>query len=284
MRKRKNRNAAKKRRLRGFWLTLIVIFIAILSIGIIPSKGSSLKQKKEDYNKPNHKKIEITGYEEKEIPLGNKRPPKKVNKTKVTNKDNKVKGGDKASDSKKSKKKSTYREYFKDSVFLGDSITECLSYYGIIKDSRVVSHKGMTIKKAYKRIDDVAKMKPKKVFILFGMNDMLMGMKGEEFSHNYSLLIKKIRERLPKSEIYVQSVLPVEERIEKQKPLMSSARVKEFNNAIIEMAKKEGVNCLNISSVLDKTDENLHEPDGIHYKYKFYELWLDYIMEYLNKN
>lgn len=284
MRGRKIRNAAKKNKLKGFSIALAVIFITILSIVIIPSKGSSFKQKKEDYNKPNREKIEITAYEEKEIPLGNKRPPRKVNKAEATNKNNKVKEGDKALSSKKTKKKSTYREYFKDSVFLGDSITECLSYYELIKDARVVSHKGMTIKKAYKRIDDVVKMKPKKVFILFGMNDMLMGMTGEEFSHSYSLLIKKIRERLPGSEIYIQSVLPVEERIEEQRPLMSSIRVKEFNNAIIEMAKKEKVNCLNISSVLDKTKENLHEPDGIHYKYKFYELWLDYIMEYLNKN
>lgn len=275
--RKKRKNAYKKRKLAVFSLALIVVFV-ILSIGIIPSKGNSRKQKENSGNsiiESNHESIEIVNYEEKEIPLGNKRPPRKENK--------KAKGEEKTSGRKAINKKASYREYFNDSVFLGDSITECLSYYELIKDSRVVSHKGMTIKKAYKRIDDVVKVKPKRVFILFGMNDMLMGMSGEEFSKNYSELINKIKERLPQAEIYVQSVLPVEGRIEKQRPLMSSARVEEFNNEIIEMAQREGVNCLNIASVLDKTDENLHEPDGIHYKYKFYELWLDYIIKCLNK-
>lgn len=135
----------------------------------------------------------------------------------------------------------------------------------------------MTVAKAKKRVNDIVSPKPENIFIMFGMNDVLYGMSSEKFALSYLELIKMIKAKLPDANIYIESILPVEAKVEKKKPALNNRNIENFNRALIDMAKREDINYLNVASVVTKSSENLHEGDGIHYKYKFYDLWLEYI-------
>ncbi|WP_461614557.1 GDSL-type esterase/lipase family protein [Clostridium sp. Marseille-QA1073] len=168
------------------------------------------------------------------------------------------------------------KEFFKNAVFMGDSITESLGFYEFLDESRVIAAKGHTVIQAQKDVDKVASLLPENIFILFGMNDLETGIDGQQFAKNYADLIHMLKEKLPKVNIYIHSILPINEEAQKEDPLLANTRVDEFNNALINMAQKEEVNYFNIAPLL-KEHKDLYEPDGKHTKYHFYELWLDYI-------
>ena len=113
---------------------------------------------------------------------------------------------------------------------------------------------------------------------MFGMNDILTGESSKEFVKNYRELIQAIKDNLPDSNIYIQSRLPVSPKVKDKKPLLTNENVDDFNQALMDIAENDNFQYLNIGSILDD-NMDLLEPDGIHVKYKFYKLWLDYLIE-----
>lgn len=170
-----------------------------------------------------------------------------------------------------------YNKEFQNCVFFGDSITESISYYKFVDESRVLGIKGLTSRKAMSKLDKVVEKGPEKIFILFGMNDVIDGE--GTFIEGYTKLIDALKERLPNTKIYIQSILPVDDRAKKRSGNLNNPRIDEFNRALKEMAEKEGVSYMDVAAVAKQYGDELREPDGIHYKYKFYIVWLNYIKE-----
>ncbi|WP_027632229.1 GDSL-type esterase/lipase family protein [Clostridium hydrogeniformans] len=168
------------------------------------------------------------------------------------------------------------KEYFSKDLFMGDSITEAMPYYKVLNDSSVIAKKGETTVKAHEYIDKVVSKNPERIFLMYGMNDLTLFSSSDDFIKEYSNLIEKIQKNLPKTKIYVQSILPVEEKAVSKNKDLSRDRVYEFNNAINKMAKELKVNYINLTSTIENKD-NFYEPDGIHPKANFYSIWLDYI-------
>ncbi len=180
------------------------------------------------------------------------------------------------------KGKASYKELFADTVFLGDSITESLGYYKFIDKSNVIADKGLTVSDAIKRVEEVANLKPKNIFIMFGMNDVLSLDKSEGFIKNYTKLVDELQARLPDTHIYVQSILYVDPKVRQKKPRLTNDRIDEFNNALQSMSSgMKNVDYIDLNTIVKNYNEDLHEKDGIHYVYKFYKLWLNYIKEYV---
>lgn len=175
--------------------------------------------------------------------------------------------------------KRDYKSIFNGDVFVGDSISDGLAYYDFIDSSNVIAKLGFTLLKAENEVDKIASLKPKNIYILFGANDMDAKLSSEMFTQRYEKLIKGIKAKSPNSKIYVQSILPVSDKAVKSKPYLNSARINEFNNALKKMAKKENINYVNIASVFKDSNTDLHEGDGIHFKYQFYILWLNYLAD-----
>lgn len=196
----------------------------------------------------------------------------KPKKNKETNKSSKIK----KSKPKTTKSKDSSKYNFKDDLFLGDSLTEGLSFYELIGDKNVIGIKGLTTVKAMDQVNDIAKRKPKNIFILLGDNDLQMAVNGEKFASNYLKLIKMIKAKSPSSNIYIQSIPPVTQKAEQKNKLITNSRINQFNNAAKNMAQNEKVNFIDISPIF-KNNKDLYEKDGIHLKYKFYGIWLDFI-------
>ncbi len=110
------------------------------------------------------------------------------------------------------------------------------------------------------------------------MNDILTFKDSEKFIMYYKELIDTIHNKLPNTTIYIQSILPVTPEVKSNKPSLTNENIDIFNHAIKKMAEEDNIEYLNIREILENNTE-LFEPDGIHVKYKFYELWLEYLTE-----
>lgn len=174
-------------------------------------------------------------------------------------------------------KSRTNKNVLNESMFLGDSITESISFYDFLDESRVVGIKGLSIYNAKNYLNSIVKSEPQYLFILLGSNDLEGGMGSKDFKKHYKNLIEIIKSKSPNTNIYVQSILPVKKSVEDKQPNFSVNRVNSFNEALIELAEEEKIKYLDISTILDSSNKDLYEPDGIHFKYNFYELWTNFI-------
>lgn len=168
---------------------------------------------------------------------------------------------------------------FKNSVFMGDSITEGFAVNEILPEDSVMAGAGATARWIYETyIDALAKKKPDKVFIMLGSDDMLMpkGDPKELFRNDLTKLVNKIKEELPGTKIYLQSITPVTQEALKQEPRYG--RIDEYNELLKELAGELSVNYTDIGTIANQ-NPNLFAEDGIHFKKEFYTLWLNKLSE-----
>lgn len=129
-------------------------------------------------------------------------------------------------------------------------------------------------------MDDLAEKKPDNVFIMLGSDDMLMPVDDpkELFRNDLTKFINKIKEELPDSKIYIQSITPVtQEALELESRY---EKIDDYNDLLKELADKLSVNYVDIGE-LAKENSDLFAEDGVHFKKEFYQLWLNKLSESL---
>jgi lysophospholipase L1-like esterase len=185
------------------------------------------------------------------------------------------KNADNSSDPKVSQK--TFKEVFKNDAFIGDSITEGLSFFEFLDEKNVYAKLGVSLSTAQAEIEEAEKLQPENVFLLFGLNDVVdPGTSEKAFAKSYKSVIDSIKKQLPKSNIYVQSVLPVLQKATDKKPALNNERINKFNAELINLCKNEKVTYLDISG-LARGNQKLYQGDGIHFMQQFYTSWLYHI-------
>lgn len=175
-----------------------------------------------------------------------------------------------------------YNEIFKDSIFMGDSISIGLSAYGFLSDSRVDAKVGASTIYARSRVNTIAQYNPKKVFLLYGINELSVATSSQSFVDRYRQVVKDLKNKLPDSKIYIQSVLPIAPFVEDNRSDLRNSHLKECNEGLIKMAKEENISYIDIASLLNESNRNLYAGDGIHFQPKFYIMWLNYLDNVIN--
>lgn len=66
-----------------------------------------------------------------------------------------------------------YSKYYENTIFMGDSITEALSEFGILDSYNVIANKGDTVVNALQNTDKLQDINPKNLVLLYGMNDVI---------------------------------------------------------------------------------------------------------------
>ena len=148
-----------------------------------------------------------------------------------------------------------YSKYYENTIFMGDSITEALSEFGILDSYNVIANKGDTVIKASQNIDKLQGINPKNLVLLYGMNDVIAfdSNSSEESSNAFK-------------EKYIE--------------LINSENLNEFRLKVTEVATATGSTYIDLASIITDKD-SLHEQDGIHYKYDLYRIWLDLLKNYI---
>ena len=175
-----------------------------------------------------------------------------------------------------------YNGIFEDTIFMGDSITEGLYYMEVIDKSKVVASMGASILKAKEELPKVVSLAPKRVVLLYGMNDVILFDESNEwtsidsFKANYKELLQTLKNQLPYAEIYVQSPLSVEEGNINASPRLTNDNIDKFKIAVEEICKEVDVHYVDINFIV-KNDSTLRAEDGIHLNYDFYVQWLSFL-------
>lgn len=201
-----------------------------------------------------------------------------------TYKDNYFK--EKEKETGKTESQVSYSKYFEDTKFIGDSITEGLAELSIIDEYNVISNKGDTVIKAKNNLDKLTSSNPKNLVMLYGMNDVIEydgeieGKDQNMFKADYISLIEDIKKRLPNTKIYLVSPLPVMSNAVNTNYRLTNNNLDVFRERVKEVATETKATYVDISSLI-KGKDYLYEPDGIHYKYPFYEIWLDSLKSYI---
>lgn len=170
-------------------------------------------------------------------------------------------------------------DIFKNDLFLGDSITKGLSSYKVLNDANVCAKVGNTINQVRDMVNSSAITNPKRIFILCGVNNVDKTPNREMFSNNYLQLIHTVKAKFPQSTIYVQSILPILPIAEQNTPYLNNSCIDAYNKIIMNIAESENLTYINLASILNASNKNLYEGDGLHYKSGFYPLWLNYLKD-----
>ncbi len=169
---------------------------------------------------------------------------------------------------------------FKNSVFMGDSITEGFAINEILPRESVIAGAGTTAGFIYEDLDMLVEKKPDNVFIMLGLMDILMPVDDpkELFRNDLTKLINKIKEDLPDCKVYLQSIPPVTQDTLKAEPRYEG--LEEYNGILKEVADKLSVNYIDIRELAQETPD-LYAEDGIYFKKGVYQLWLMKLSESL---
>jgi lysophospholipase L1-like esterase len=170
-------------------------------------------------------------------------------------------------------------------VFLGNSITEAGKWNDLLPGGNCINRgiSGDVTFGIIARMDKTLAFKPKKVFLLIGVNDLKRGIPQEVIVHNYRTIIEQIKLKSPKTKLYIQSVLPVNEslRIEAFSKV-NNIDIVSLNQKLCELALEYGLSYVNLWEVLADNNGQLHASftsDGVHLKPVAYISWAEYLKQ-----
>lgn len=171
---------------------------------------------------------------------------------------------------------SVYKEYFKEDLFIGDSITEELKYYKFLYDNNVFSKIGLNTDTLRKLIpDEDFGIEPKNIYLMMGLNDSVFVKTEEKFKERYLAMLDALEAKFPDAKIYLQAIFPVSKALdEKEDARVNNTKINSFNEVIKTIASERGLDYLDFSCLL-KENEDYFEPDGMHLKSKFHKVWLN---------
>ncbi|NLL93382.1 MAG: hypothetical protein GX225_04510 [Clostridiales bacterium] len=179
---------------------------------------------------------------------------------------------------------------FSDAVFVGDSRTEALSVYHVLDTSTILATRGLTSIKIMEDkfidlgngtkgtvIDYLKLHKFNRIYIMFGINEV--GCDIDSFKHSYKAFIEAIKEVQPDIDIYIQSIIPMEEG--RTDEIYNNEVIAKFNVALGEISTEEKVPMLNVSAAVVGEDGTLQPElsrDGVHLTTKGLKKYLNYLI------
>ncbi len=170
-------------------------------------------------------------------------------------------------------------------LFLGNSITAGGKWVELLDDSNVVNRGigGDITFGVLKRLDEISRIKPAKLFMLIGINDIGKDIPDAVIAENCGEIIRKIKEGSPGTSVYLQSIMPVNPTIknfpqhyDKQDHIIAT------NKLLKQTAKEEGITYINLYPVFlnkKKLMDEKYTLEGLHLNAEGYKVWVKYLKE-----
>lgn len=170
-------------------------------------------------------------------------------------------------------------------VFLGNSITERGNWNELMPNKRI-GNRGIGGDNTYgvlARLDNILKSQPKKIFIMIGINDLGRGLPIHVISNNYRNILLQIRENSPNTEIYIQSVLPLNDHILAADYLKNKKTIiQDLNSELKNIATEFKLPFIDLYANIFADGKGDLFPeltvDGIHLNPSAYKLWANYLI------
>lgn len=170
-------------------------------------------------------------------------------------------------------------------IFLGNSITKDCEWSELFQNSKIKNRGigGNKTADVLLRIDKTLESKPKKIFILIGINDLSANIPMDHIVDNYKQIINKIKIESPKTEIFIQSILPINNKY--YKGIATNENIKTVNAKLKIIADENHSTYIDLFSHFVNSDGNLAEKysnEGLHLLGAGYLVWKSVIEKYVN--
>lgn len=170
-------------------------------------------------------------------------------------------------------------------VFLGNSITEGGKWKQLLKDSTVINRgiSGDNTFGVLARMDEIVKLKPSSLFILIGTNDLSKKIPDEAIIENIFTIVSRIKAGSPKTKIFVQSILPVNETVERfPQQFNNGMHINTINDQLARYATRLRYTYVDLYGKFIDSQGKLDAKytfDGLHLNAAGYQHWVDVLKE-----
>lgn len=173
-------------------------------------------------------------------------------------------------------------------IFLGNSITEMGNWKQLTNDTTVLNRgiSGDITFGVLKRLEDVIKRQPSKLFLLIGINDIGKDIPDAVIADNIRKIVMRVQTGSPATKIYVESIMPVNpdvpnfpQHYDKQQHIIRT------NRLIKKAAMQLHVPYVNIHDLFTDKQGRLdakYTADGLHLTTTGggYEKWIAYLRKH----
>ncbi len=174
-------------------------------------------------------------------------------------------------------------------ILLGNSITDGGNWSELIPDPRVIN-RGISAdvtRGILNRLDEILESKPLKIFLLIGINDLAKGASQENILQNIQSFIQQTQAESPRTQIYIQSVLPVNPAYDKYpKHVSKSSEIVPLNMALVQLCKKYHINYIDLYTKFSDNKGHLikdYTNDGLHLSGRGYLVWSKILTRYISE-
>lgn len=166
-----------------------------------------------------------------------------------------------------------------DLVFLGNSLI-ANGHWGEWFGDQKVANRGISgdgIEGVLGRLETVKRLRPEKLFLLIGINDLAFHSE-EWLLERYENLLRQLKVELPGTKVWVQSILPVNNSVKETGH--ANETISLVNSELESMAKRHEIGFLNLHPIFADQKGRLKAEwtlDGIHLTGTAYQFWSDFL-------
>lgn len=176
-----------------------------------------------------------------------------------------------------------------DVVMLGNSLTEYAGDWNKLLRWEHVRNRGIAGDDAngiYRRLDQILQGKPKKIFLMCGINDISHDLSATEVASRCEKVIRKIRANSPATKLYVQSILPINETFGMWETLHDkSDMIPQVNRYLRQYCQQNSITYIDLyHKFVRHGTAQLRKPltvDGLHLSKTGYKIWSFELRQYL---
>ena len=171
-------------------------------------------------------------------------------------------------------------EKFANSYVIGDSIAQGLYEQAVLDGAYVTAEQDTGVCRSEvsmieNHVSRAAEVGPQVLFLCYGLKDVEAASGNADiFAMAYKSVLDTLKEKLPETRIYVNSVLPVTQAVTDENELYSC--IPEYNEKLKELCAEEGVTFIDNSSLVK---DGYYYEDGIHLTAEYYTEWADHMAE-----
>lgn len=172
-------------------------------------------------------------------------------------------------------------------VFLGNSITNGGEWHELTGLPNALNRgiSGDIVEGVENRLAPIVNGHPAKIFLLIGINDVSHHLSADSIATATINLAKHIRQASPRTELYVQSILPVNPSFGRFKSIEGKDEIiREINSAVAPAVEAMGATWVNLYPAFADEEGHLRTDltnDGLHLLGPGYVLWASLLAPYL---
>ena len=124
------------------------------------------------------------------------------------------------------------------------------------------------------RVGEILRHRPRKLFLLIGVSDLRIGRSGKQILDTYAQsLLRRIRKDAPGTEVFVQSVLPINPQLFGSE--IDPEEVSRLNQGLIQLARSHGATFADVhhSLLTGRALDPRYTTDGVHLNAQGYQVW-----------